>query len=338
MKRRSYLLIFIQVISLEQAFSQDAPAAASKFLHLLDSAQQARALYPFDVEERYVYHYFPVDGRKGIALEELNDLQKNAALDLMKTCLSEQAIHKVQQIVELEVILKALEQRKPEDHFRDPGKYYFTLFGIPAAKSIWGWRLEGHHVYFNFSSSANQLVSGTPGFLGANPSVVQQGLSKGEEVLKEERELGFALLHALSKEEQKKAILDSLAPGDIVTATKRKAMIGHPMGLRYTEMNGSEQSQLLQLINLYVHRFTKLFADDMLKEIEQAGLNNLWFSWAGHTEPGIGHPHYYRVQGPTIIIEYDNTQNNANHVHTVVRDLLHDFGGDLLLEHYKANH
>jgi hypothetical protein len=238
----------------------------------------------------------------------------------------------------LEVILKSLEKRKPEDHFRDPGKYYFTLFGIPANNSVWGWRLEGHHVYFNFSAKDKKWVSGTPGFLGANPAVVQEGSQKGEEILKEEREMGFALLHALSKDELRKTILDSVAPADILTATKRKAMIGNPTGLRYSEMTGSQQGQLLQLIDLYVQRFTKLFADDMLKEIQEAGLDNLWFGWAGFQDPGIGRPHYYRIQGPTIIIEYDNTQNNANHVHTVVRDLLHDFGGDLLLEHYRTSH
>jgi hypothetical protein len=338
MKNSGYLIIILHVVFLSKGLSQDAPAAATKFLQLLDSSQQSRTLYPFDGAERYVYHYFPVEGRKGIALEELTELQRSAALDLMKTCLSEQAIQQVHQIIELEVVLKALEQRKPDDHFRDPGKYYFTIFGVPSAKAIWGWRLEGHHVYFNFSSDANHLVSGTPGFLGANPAVVQQGPNQGEEVLKLEREQGFALLHAFSIEKQQKAIIDSKSPEDIVTATNRKAMIEHPTGVRYTEMTASEQSQFLQLISFYVHRFTKLFADNMLNEIQQAGLDNLWFAWAGHTEPGIGNPHYYRIQGPTIIIEYDNTQNNGNHVHTVVRDLLHDFGGDELLEHYKVSH
>src|SRR6202035_1881018 len=170
MRNSCFLIMIIHVLSLAKGLGQDAPTAASKFLQLLDSGQQVRTHYPFDVEERYVYHYFPVEGRKGIALEELSDLQKNAALDLMKTCLSEQTIKQVHQIIELEVVLKALEQRKPDDHFRDPGKYYFTIFGVPSDKTIWGWRLEGHHVYFNFSSDANQMVSGTPGFLGANPA------------------------------------------------------------------------------------------------------------------------------------------------------------------------
>lgn len=336
--KRFFLAIILALAFTQPAKSQKIADAASSFLDLLDSAQRARAFYPFDADERYNFHYFPVDNPKGIAMDQLNPAQKNAAWELIKTCLSEKAVEKVGEIIQLEVILKELERRGPEDHYRDPGKYFLTVFGIPHNNTIWGWRLEGHHVSFNFSAINGKLVAGTPGFLGANPAVVQQGAGKGKEVLREEREAGFALLHSLTKEQLARAIVNPTAPGDIVTHVDRKAMITHPEGLLYSEMNPAQQQQMLQLISLYVHRFTKLFADDMLKEIQQAGLDQLRFAWAGYTEPGIGKPHYYRIQGPTVIIEYDNTQNNANHLHTVVRDLRHDFGGDELLEHYKAAH
>lgn len=318
--------------------SQDIVQAANNFISLLDSKQKNAALFPFDTEERYGFHYFPIDNRKGIPWDQLGDGQKTAALDLMKSCLSDSAVKKVREIMQLEILLKALEDRSKDDHFRDPGKYYYTIFGLPGANTIWGWRLEGHHVSFNFSVQDKKLVAGTPGFLGANPAVVQDGPDKGKEILKEERIMGFNFLHSLSKAQLEKTIFSSSPPHDIVTSINRKAMIDHPVGLRFTEMNQEQQQQLLQLISLYVHRFTKLFADHMLKEIQEAGLNNLSFAWAGHTEPGIGNPHYYRIQGPTIIIEYDNTQNNGNHLHTVVRDLKNDFGGDLLLRHYQSDH
>jgi len=115
-------------------------------------------------------------------------------------------------------------------------------------------------------------------------------------------------------------------------------MIDHPAGIKYTEMDDEQKALLLQLIGLYIHRYTKLFADDMFKEIQQSGLENLWFAWAGYTKPELDKGIYYRIQGPTFIIEYDNTQNNANHIHSVLRDLKHDFGGDELLEHYKTAH
>jgi hypothetical protein len=337
MKQLSFLIFLVPVFIIPVK-GQKIVEAASVFLSSLDSGQQATAFYPFDTDERYGFHYFPIAQPKGIAMDQLNPGQTKAAWELIKTCLSEKTVEKVGEIIQLEIILKELEHRQPNDHFRDPGKYHLTIFGIPRNNTVWGWRLEGHHVSFNFSANNGKLVAGTPGFLGANPAVVQEGAEKGKEVLKEEREAGFALLHSLTKEELARTIVDKTAPGDIITYNHREAMIAHPEGLLYSEMSSAQQEQMLQLISLYVHRFTKLFADEMLKEIQQAGLGKLRFAWAGYTESGIGKPHYYRIQGPTIIIEYDNTQNNANHVHTVVRDLCHDFGGDQLLEHYKAAH
>lgn len=333
-----FLLIFLCLSFFTTIKSQDLVGKANTFIQLLDTAQRAKALYPFDTSERYRFKYIPLEDRKGISLNELNAEQEKALMDLLSTCLSKETVKKVQAIMQLDNILKELEKRKPEDHFRDPRKYFVTIFGIPSANTIWGWRFEGHHVAFHFSADKKQLVAGTPGFLGTNPAIVQSGNEKGKEVLKEETDKGFALLHALSPEELKKAIADTAAPIEIITGDSRKAMIDHPTGIRYGELSPAHQQQLLQLINLYINRYTKLFADAMLKEIQVAGLDNLWFTWAGYTEPVLDQPYYYRIQGPTIIIEYDNTQNNANHIHTVVRDLKSDFGGDLLLEHYKKSH
>ncbi len=318
--------------------AQDLVSKAKTFLDLLDSAQRVKTFYPFDNDERYRFNFVPLDDRKGISVNELNATQRTALMKLLRTCLSEETVKKVNSIMQLDIILKEMEHRKPEDHFRDPGKYFVTIFGIPSDRTIWGWRFEGHHVAFHFSADKNRLVAGTPSFLGSNPGIVLSGTQKGEEVLKDETARGFGLLHALSEEELKKAIIDSVAPREIITGSNRKAMIDHPSGIRYPELSPGNQQLLLQLVNLYVRRYTKLFADDMLKEIQGAGLEKLWFTWAGNTEHVLGKPYYYRIQGPTIIIEYDNTQNNANHVHTVIRDLNNDFGGDLLLEHYKESH
>jgi hypothetical protein len=335
---RLLLATCINLAFLISAAGQDMVSAASKFISTLDTSQKSKALYPFDVDERYGFHFFPIEDRKGITMNDLSSSQKQEAMNLIKTCLSDQAVKKVAAIMQLENILKELEHRKPEDHYRDSGRYYFAIFGLPGANTIWGWRLEGHHVSFNFSAEQKNLVAGTPGFLGANPAIVQTGPEKGKQVLKEETDMGFALLHSLTKEELKKALIDTIAPKEIITFVSRKAVIENPSGIRYDEMTIKQQQQFLQLINLYVHRYTKLFADQMLKEIQQAGLNNLRFAWAGAQQPMIGKAHYYRVQGPTIIIEYDNSQNNANHVHTVIRDLKRDFGGDVLLEHYRLSH
>jgi len=270
-------------------------------------------------------------------LKELSASQQNLAMTLVKTALSDTGYQKAKAIIELEAILRGVENRPADDSYRDPGKYYFSIFGDPEKDPVWGWRFEGHHVAFNFSSDAKGLVAGTPSFLGANPAVVPSGNEKGKEILKDETRLGFAFLHALTDAQKQKAVIATKAPAEIITGSSRKASIENLQGITYAELNASQQKQMMQLLALYIHRYTRLFASAMMKDIEQAGVNNLRFAWAGSEQPGLGNPHYYRIQGPTIIIEYDNTQNNANHVHTVVRDLKNDFGGDELLEHYRKS-
>jgi len=318
---------------------QQKPAnMANRFLHSLTTLQQKKIQYAFTDNERFDWHFIPRNDRKGIPLAELSEQQKKAAFDLLSVCLSEQGVRKVKDIIQLESVLKQLEKRGEDDHFRDGSKYYFTLFGTPAPDSIWGWRLEGHHVSFTFSAENNRLVSGTPGFMGANPAIVPDGPYKGKETFKEETDGGFALLHALDKDQLNKAVINVKAPSDIITSASRKAMIDHSQGIYYSELNKDQQNMLWQLVELYVHRYTKLFADDLIKELRTAGIDKLQFAWAGAQQKGSTEGYYYRIQGPAVIIEYDNTQNNANHVHTVLRDLQHDFGGDELEAHYRADH
>ena len=317
----------------KQIQTNDMAAAANQFLQTLSGSQKAKAQFKFEDEERYDWHYVPKN-RNGIPLRELNNDQHNAAMELLRTALSDPGFKKTTSIIKLEAVLREVENASPD--YRDPGKYYFSIFGDPK-DSIWGWRLEGHHISFNFSSQNNELVSATPGFLGANPAVVLSGPEKGLQILKDETESGFAFLNSLDTKQKEKAIITSTAPADIITANSRKAMISDPQGILYSELNSGQQKIFMQLLSLYVNRYKRPFAMQMIKDIEAGGLNKLQFAWAGAQQPGLGNKHYYRIQGPTIIIEYDNTQNNANHVHTVIRDLKNDFGGDQLLEHYKSH-
>lgn len=309
-------------------------AVANDFLKMLSTKQKEKIQFDFDGNERYNWHYIP-KSRKGVPLKELSESQQKMAMRLLRTALSDTGFKKTTAIIQLEGILRDVEGRPANDEYRDPTNYYFSIFGSPATDSIWGWRLEGHHISLNFSVKDNLLVAGTPGFLGSNPAVVLSGPEKGKHILKDETELGFALLHSLDANLLQKAIVDKEAPSEIITGASRKAMIENPQGILYGELNSSQQKIFMQLLSIYIHRYTRLFAMNMMKEIEAKGLNNLRFAWAGAQQPGVGNPHYYRIQGPTIIIEYDNTQNNANHIHTVIRDLENDFGGDELLEHYK---
>jgi hypothetical protein len=335
--QRAILFSTLLVLTIT-AGAQSMSKIANKFVASLDATQKPLTLFPYDGEERYNFHYFPIDDRKGLPLDKMNADQKKMVMSLLSSCLADNTIKKINDIIELENILKVLENRKADDHFRDPGKYHLAIFGEPGEKNIWGWRFEGHHVSFHFSAENNTLVAGTPGFLGSNPAIVPDGPKKGQEILKDEKVLAVNLLKSFSVEQLKKAIVSAEAPGDIVTRIDRKAMISDPGGIMYTEMTPDQQMQFMGLIQLYISRYKKQFADTLLNEVKNAGVEKLHFAWAGDRETGTGHPHYYRIVGPTIIIEYDNTQNNANHVHTVVRDLLHDYGGDQLLEHYKHGH
>ena len=312
--------------------------AAANFIQLLQPIQKEQAVYPFDTTERYIWGYVPKTDRKGLSVNEMNEQQKTAAFTLMKSALSNEAYTKARAVMQLEIVLKALENRAANDNYRDTGKYFFTVFGKPDGKHVWGWRLDGHHLSFNFSSDQKKIVAGTPGFIGSNPAVVLSGPEKGKEILHDETSLGLSFVNSLNEKQLLSAMVSPNAPADILTTDKRVAVINDKKGLTYADMTTGQQKAFMQLLSLYIKRYTHLFAEAMMTDIEKAGLKNLVFSWAGSREDGLGHPKYYRIQGPTIIIEYDNTQNNANHVHTVVRDLKNDFGGDLLLEHYRKGH
>src|SRR6195952_5457660 len=183
---RSFLFFAFFLGAMTIVKAQGIAEKASAFIGLLDDAQRSKALYPFDTAERYRFHFVPQDDRKGISVNELNTAERAALTDLLKTCLTDETVKKVHDIMQLDNVLKELEHRKPDDHFRDPGKYFVTIFGIPSATTIWGWRFEGHHVAFHFSADKKQLVAGTPSFLGSNPGTVLSGDHKNEEVLKAE--------------------------------------------------------------------------------------------------------------------------------------------------------
>ena len=317
--------------------AQSIVKATQDFIALLGDGQKNNTLFAFDDPERFNFHFVPM-ARKGITFNEMNPAQQAAALKMLSLCASEKAYQQSQEIMHLEIVLKALEKRAESDRYRDPGNYHISIFGVPTNHSIWGWRFEGHHQSFNFSFNEAQKGIGAPIFLGSNPAILLEGPAKGKQLLKAETDGGFKLLHALDQVQLKKAIIDSIAFKDILSFDKRSALIGNPVGISYTDLTATQQQLLLELLQVYVNRNTKLFAKDQMDQIKKDNLNLLYFAWAGATTEALGKGTYYRIQGPGILIEYDNTQNKANHVHSVLRDLKNDFGGDLLLEHYQKSH
>lgn len=319
------------------AFAQhnELVVKACDFLLALEPEKREQVQYPFDAEERFNWSFVP-KRRKGLTFHHMNENQRKAALSLLKASLSVQGYQKATGVIALEAILRIEEGRDMNDSYRDPMNYSFILFGSPGGKEPWGWRIEGHHLSFTFSSLLGEIISSTPSFLGSNPATVSSGMETGKQVLKLESDLGFMLVNSLNPAQAKIAIFSKAAPPEILSYTRRKVTPLEPEGIPYAALNEQQQKIFLQLLNVYVRNYQLGFSKKLMTKIENAGLGNLTFAWAGSLQPGSGH--YYRIQGPTVLIEYDNTQNRANHIHTVVRDLTNDFGEDILREHYEREH
>jgi Protein of unknown function (DUF3500) len=316
----------------EQARPDVAMArAADAFLAALDTAQRAKVAYPFDSEERFNWHFIP-RVRKGLPLAEMTPAQRDSAFALLKTGLSASGFSRVEAIRSLETVLRAMENRNS----RDPEQYFFTIFGRPD-DATWGWRYEGHHLAQNWTVVAGRAIATTPAFLGANPAVVMDGPMKGTRALAAEADLAWALLDGLQGPSRAAAIVAGAAPADIVTGNSRKAAILENVGLSAREMSAKEQGLLMSLIEAHASVQQPALAAARLSAIKAGGFEHVRFTWIGATKNAPGAAHYYRIQGPTFLIEYDNTQNNANHQHIVWRDFAGDFGEDLLAKHYAAD-
>jgi hypothetical protein len=342
----SFLFVWLPVIAFGQTLAPKTAKAgqqnkiivqaANNFLRSLTEEQRQKATFSFSDEERFNWFYVPIE-RKGLRLKDMTTEQRKLATALLELPLSEQGVQKAKAIMEMEVILKALENLPPENDRRDPDKYYFSVFGTPSTQDPWGWRIEGHHLSLNFSSVTGEVVAQTPAFMGSNPAIVPSGPQKGKQILKQEADLGFALLNSFSAEQLKKVMIAEVAPNEIVTSNTRKAMLKNPEGILYWEMAPAQQKLFDQLLQVYLNNYQKDLAQALRSKVNKAGMDKMYFAWAGSKEPAIGKAHYYRLHSPVILIEYDNSQNNANHVHTVIRDLTNDFGEDALNAHYQQH-
>ena len=313
----------------------DLVQKANKFLAVLPAEMKEKAEYKFDDDERFNWHFVP-KSRNGVSFRDFSPAQRDAALDLLKTSLSMQGYQKATAIMELENVLREVEGRGSNDKYRDPQNYYLTIFGTPDNSKPWGWRFEGHHIALNFSSISNRIESSTPSFFGSNPGIVKSGPERGKQILKEETDLGFSLVNSFDADKLKIVLISDTALPEIVSSNSRKASLLIPAGLSYSSMNDEQKALFMKLLEVYVRNYELGFSNKLMEKIKKAGVEKLSFAWAGSLKAGAGH--YYRIQGPMLLIELDNTQNNANHVHSVVRDLTNDFGEDILREHYEKEH
>ena len=331
----SYLMITAVVLAglsfVARQMADDAMIkAANTFTDALTPSQKAQCVMTFADSARNIWHFLPVAsfGRYGIPLSELSDELDELAYDLMRAALSKKGYEKAEAIIALENILKILEKDNPT---RDAEQYHVAIYGEPSKDGMWGWGISGHHLSLHFTMVDGKM-STTPTFMGSNPGEVKSGAKKGLRVLKAEEDLGLALINALPDDQQKKAIFLAEAPREIFTAAQSKADPLDGLGIQFSEMSRAHQKMLYDIVWEYASAMPAELAQQRMDKIHKAGWDDIYFAWAGVTNRSAGH--YYRIQGSTFLIEFDNTQNDANHVHTVWRDFDGDFGRDLLKAHY----
>jgi hypothetical protein len=289
-----YKLVILFCSLTVNAIGQDFVAAANAFLSSLDAKSKTAALYSLDDAERFNWHFVPRE-RKGACFRDFNESQRAAGLAFIKASMGESGYSKTTQIMALENILREIEGRTMSDPYRDPINYYITIFGTPSKDQPWSWRLEGHHIAFNFACANNEIVSSTPHFFGSNPGTVPTGPEKGKQILKLETDGGFALCNSLTAEQKTKAIISEKALPEIISFNSRKATLPEQPGLSYKAMNAQQQKQLMALLDVYVRDYQLGFSKKLMEKIRAAGIENLSFAWAGSQTPGTPAGNYYRI-------------------------------------------
>lgn len=312
-------------------------AAAAHWLDGLEPDQRLRAGFPFDSPERFVWDYLP-GARRGLTLADMTEPQQAAAMGLVAASLSDRTAGEVRAILALELVLRELERGSGKDLARrDPGRYGFAVFGEPKGPAPWSWRVGGHHVAVHVTIAGGRVVGTTPSFLGANPATIPHGSLAGRRTLDGEETLARALLQGMSAAERRIAVVDPVAPPDILSGTGRLADLREiPVGIRHDQLGRPGRVALDRLIRHYLERAAPNVAEAAWEQVRADDVGSVTFAWAGPGEPGRGH--YYAIRGPRLLIEYDNTQDGANHIHAVWRDPVNDWGEDLLAAHYRAAH
>jgi hypothetical protein len=343
--------------------------AADALLSNLSGDQLVKALFPFeDEDERRDWDFIPKYRPKGLPLREMTDRQQVLAQQLLASALSLPAYARALSIMSFENVLRELNAPRAglaAAEFRHAGKYQFSFFGEPHAEQTWGWRMVGHHVAVNFTIVDGTYVAPTPLLFGSEPA--QFGVFRP---LIEDEDRGFLLLDSLEIAQRQQAIIHDVAPPDFVTRVVKKlgdeelpgdhelgfdhyVISDHDRetlkwirntakGLPGASMNTRQLALFRDIVAAYVERLPEEPARLHLERLERAGFEQFTFAWAGH--PERGKPHYYRVQGPSFLVEFENAQvgaglpGEANHIHTVWRDPDNDFGDDLLLNHYAEDH
>lgn len=329
MKKLLYLLLFVFGVS-SFVFIEMKTKPVQEFLATLSPQLLEKAQLEFDDETKTQWHFFPgsMYEREGVSMKELDSDQREAAHDLLKAYLSKSGYQKTQTIMGLEEVLRSF---SGDSVLRDPEKYHVSVYGDPTEDQLWAWSFEGHHVSLNFTVLGDEVVS-SPRFFGSNPGRIPSGPREGERTLKIEEDLGFELINSMSIEQLEETIFQEESFKEIVTANLPEVNPLEPVGIGYESLDRKQQKTMIKIIDEYLSALPKGSAHKRRRQIEEEGFHKMRFGWVGSKE--LGSAHYYRIQGESFLLEFDNSQNEANHIHTVWRDFEGDFGRDLIREHY----
>lgn len=328
------LLFFLVVpLSLAAQTNSSSSSIAATFMHSLSSTQKAKSVFDFEQMSRYDWHFLPATmvTRQGIPIKELGSVQKQNFYALLKSFLSDKGFARSKDIMSYEYLLKELEPGNPS---RIPEYYFVAIYGNPGTDSIWGWKFSGHHLALNFTIVNDQLAF-APFFFGVYPAEVKEGAYKGKRIIKEEEDLAFELVNSFTKEQESTAIFQLKTFADIVTTNAAQVSPLPPVGILARDMTPEQKITLNKLIVAYLSSMPDKIAKIRMNRIVAEDMNEMRFGWAGGLV--TGEPHYYRIQGKSFLIEFDNTQAKANHIHQVWRDFNGDYGADLLKEHYQRS-
>jgi Protein of unknown function (DUF3500) len=357
------------------AVIENMTLAARDFLASLTPEQRKKAVLPFgDEATRRLWYYTPTP-RPGLPLGEMSPIQQQAVRKLMATGLTDPGYNYAATVMALEYIVdqwSTFPERTygdlPGTRVRDPGNYCVAVFGSPGDEDGWSWRIGGHHLNLHYTLR-DAFVSPTPAFFGAEPARVAMPGGVLLRALAAEEDLARQLLVSFNPEQRSRAVLSPVPPTDIVQMNRPRIEDGalyqiggpgpggqglrdklgltpdHDESLRYSmtpkglpaeAMDAAQRELLASLIRVYFEHVAGPIAGQFASLTDLERPAGTTFAWAGSAE--FAEPHYYRIQGERLVIEYDCTQNDANHTHTVWRDPLGDFGEDILASHYRAAH
>ncbi len=315
----------------ETSPGEEMTAAGEAFLATLDADQRKVALMAYEEPKRLDWHFIPKPFRKGLQVKTMTAPQKEAALKVLRSALSQIGYDKATKIMSVEKLLFELEKGKGAN-IRDPERYFVTFFGQPTPEGRWGLSYEGHHLSLNFVVDKGKVISSTPQVFCANPAIVKvdnkAGIEQGLRLLAKEETLAYDLVRSFSDEQKSTGIFAKEPLKEVRAAGEPQPPTDAPVGLPFTKLSDAQKKTLKDLIEVYAAAMPAAVAAERIRVLEEAGWEHVHFGWAGSIEEGEGH--YYRIQGPTFVIEFVNTQpdaagNPANHIHCLWRDMRGDF-------------